>query len=180
MPRFLSLVDRISRLLARFAMAMFVILVGTMVYEVVARRLFSAPTLWAYDIAYMLNGLGFLLAAGYTLRHNGHIRIDCFSSRLSPAVQDGVHIIVYLFLLFPAMCFLLIGAWDECLEAYLNDELDPASSWKPLLWPLFLGVLVGFSSLFLQMLAECVRHARSLLGFGSSPLRVADENTGHD
>ncbi len=179
MPRFLSLIDGISRLLAGFAMAMLVILIADMIYEVVARRLFSNPTLWAYDVAYMLNGLGFLLAAGYTLRHNGHVRIDYLSSRLSPAAQDWINVIVYLFLLFPAICFVLIGAWNEFLEAYLNDELDPASSWKPLLWPLFLGILIGFSGLLLQMLAECIRHVRSLLGLGPSPLRVLDENTGH-
>ena len=43
MPRFLSLIDSISRLLAGFAMAMLVILIADMIYEVVARRLFSDP-----------------------------------------------------------------------------------------------------------------------------------------
>ncbi len=170
MTRYLAAIDKVSRFLAAIAMIMLAGLVADMVYEVISRRLFAAPTLWAYDVAYMLNGVGFLFAAGYTLRHNGHIRIDFLSTRFPRRVQDWVNVAVYIFLTFPAMAFLLIGAWTEWLEAYLTDELDPASPWKPLLWPLFAGILIGFAALFLQMTAECIRHVRSALGFEPSPL----------
>ena len=74
------------------------------------------------------------------------------------------------------MIFLLIGAWEEWLEAWTTDELDPASPWKPLLWPLFAGILTGFAALSLQMIAECVRHFRSALGRGRSPLLYQGED----
>lgn len=171
MLRALAAVDRVSRLLAWAAMAMLVVLVADMMYEVAARRAFAAPTLWAYDVAYMLNGLIFIFAAGHTLRTNGHVRIDFLSSRLPLKIQDWINVAVYLLLLFPAMSFLVAGAWQEWREAFVTDELDPASPWRPLLWPLFAGILIGFASLFLQIAAECARHCRGALGLGRSPLR---------
>lgn len=176
MHRILSAIDKFSAVLAFFAGLMLLVLIADMMYEVVSRRVFSTPTLWAYDVAYMVNGIGFLFAAGYTLRKNAHIRIDFFSTRFPRRRQDWVNAIVYLFLVLPALAFFVIGAYSEWLEAFLTDELDPASPWKPLLWPLFAGLLIGFTALFLQAVAECIRHIRSAVGLGSSPLEQGDDN----
>ena len=176
MLQVISIIDKISNALAMIAGALLLILIGDMMYEVVSRRLFSAPTLWAYDIAYMVNGLGFIFAAGYTLRKNAHIRIDFLSTRLPRRYQDWINATAYLLLIFPAIIFFIIGAYTEWLEAYKTDELDPASPWKPLLWPLFAGLLIGFVSLFLQALAECTRHIRSALGLGLSPLEQSGDS----
>ena len=174
--RILSTIDRISFVLAAVSGFMLLVLIGDMMYEVVSRRVFSAPTLWAYDVAYMVNGLGFLFAAGYTLRKNAHIRIDFLSTRLPRRAQDWINVAAYILLIFPALIFFIIGAYSEWLEAFLTDELDPASPWKPLLWPLFAGLLIGFVALFLQSVAECIRHASSALNRGISPLEQAGDS----
>ena len=176
MQGILALIDRLSAVLAAVAGILLLILIGDMMYEVVSRRVFSAPTLWAYDIAYMANGAGFLFAAGYTLRKNAHIRIDFLSTRLPRRWQDWINVAVYVGLIFPALTFFVIGAYDEWLEAYLTNELDPASPWKPLLWPLFAGLLVGFVALLLQAMAECIRHVQSAFGHGPSPLDQAGDS----
>lgn len=176
MHRILSAIDKFSAALAFFAGLMLLVLIGDMMYEVVSRRVFSAPTLWAYDVAYMVNGVGFLFAAGYTLRKNAHIRIDFFSTRLPRRHQDWVNAVVYLFLVLPALGFFVIGAYGEWLEAFLTDKLDPASPWKPLLWPLFAGLLIGFAALFLQASAECIRHIQSAMGRGVSPLNQSGDS----
>jgi TRAP-type mannitol/chloroaromatic compound transport system permease small subunit len=156
---------------------MLLILIGDMMYEVVSRRVFSAPTLWAYDIAYMVNGLGFIFASGYTLRKNAHIRIDFLSTRFRRRHQDWINVAAYVLLIFPAMIFFVIGAYSACVEAYITNELDPASPWKPLLWPLFAGLLIGFTGLLLQAIAECTRHAVSALGHGPSPLEQTGDGS---
>jgi TRAP-type mannitol/chloroaromatic compound transport system permease small subunit len=170
--RFLNAVDAFTTALAYVAMAFFLILVGDMLYEVVSRRVFGAPTLWAYDIAYMMNGSLFLLAAGYTLKVNEHIRIDFLSSRFPAHVQDWINVAVYVLLLFPTLAFILHGAFVEGWSALITGELEPASSWKPVLWPFYAGIATGFSAFFLQALAQCIRHVRAALGIGPSPLAI--------
>ncbi|MEE2997873.1 MAG: TRAP transporter small permease subunit [Pseudomonadota bacterium] len=176
MRRILSIVDRVSVLLAVIAGVMLLVLIVDMMYEVVSRRVFSAPTLWAYDIAYMVNGVGFLFAAGYTLRKNAHIRIDFLSTRLARRHQDWINVVAYIFLIFPALLFFVIGAYSEFVEAFKTNELDPASPWKPLLWPLFAGLLIGFTGLFLQAVVECIRHTYSALGLILSPLEQSGDS----
>ena len=67
-------------------MVMIICLIAVMIYEVVARRVFNAPTIWAIDITYMTNGTLFLIGGAYTLQKNAHVRIDFLSSRL-PALH---------------------------------------------------------------------------------------------
>ena len=177
MTSFLRAIDRVNDLLGAIAMAFLFVMIADMLYEVISRRVFGAPTLWAYDIAYMLNGVGFLFAAGYTLRRNGHIRIDFLSTRLPRRNQDLINLFVYLLLVFPALACLILGAFNGWLEAYLTDELEPVSPWKPLIWPLYGGILIGFVSLIFQCLAEFIRHWRSLMGLEPSPLEHADDVT---
>ncbi len=168
--RFLETVDAITTMLAYIAMAFFLVLIGDMLYEVVSRRVFGAPTLWAYDIAYMMNGLLFLLAAGFTLKSNEHIRIDFLSSRFSARVQDWINVVAYVFLLFPTLAVICHGAFAEGWNAFLTDELEPTSSWKPLLWPFYAGIATGFTAFSLQSVAQCIRHVRAGMGIGVSPL----------
>ena len=170
MTRFIAAVDRLGTVLAAIAMVFLLVLVGDMVYEVVSRRLFDAPTLWAYDIAYMVNASGFVMAAGYALRHNAHIRIDFLSTRLAQRTQDWINVVVYVLLIFPSLGALIVGCWWAFLRAWNTHEVDPASPWKPVLWPFYGALLIGFSAFFLQALAECIRHVRSIRGLGPSPL----------
>ncbi|MDE0172934.1 MAG: TRAP transporter small permease subunit [Defluviicoccus sp.] len=175
MTSFLRAIDRVNDFLGAIAMAFLFVMIADMLYEVVSRRVFSAPTLWAYDIAYMLNGVGFLFAAGYTLRRNGHIRIDFLSTRLPRKNQDTINLFVYLFLVFPALICLIVGSFNGWLHAFLTGQLEPASSWKPVLWPLYAGILIGFVSLTLQAIAEFIRHWRAVRGLEPSPLEHADD-----
>ncbi len=176
MTSFLRAIDRVNDFLAAIAMAFLFVMIADMLYEVVSRRVFGAPTLWAYDIAYMLNGIGFLFAAGYTLRRNGHIRIDFLSTRLPRRNQDLINLFVYLFLIFPALGCLILGAYTGWLEAFLTGQLEPVSPWKPLIWPLYGGILVGFVSLLFQAIAEFIRHWRAIRGLEPSPLEHATDD----
>jgi len=176
MTSLLRVIDRINDVLGAIAMVFLVVMICDMLYEVISRRVFSAPTLWAYDISYMLNGVGFMFAAGYTLRRNGHIRIDFLSSRLKRKNQDLINIVVYFFLVFPALSFLIMGAYQGWLNAFLTNQLEPASTWQPLLWPLYAGILIGFVSFTLQAIAEFIRHWRAVLNLAPSPLGHPQED----
>ena len=58
-----------------------------LVYEVIARYVFSAPTKWAYDLTYNFYGALFMLVAGYTLFRRGHVRTDFVYRTLSDKWQ---------------------------------------------------------------------------------------------
>src|SRR5690554_1426218 len=72
----IRVIDAFSNAIGNVVCWLIIPLVGSLAYEVFARYLFSAPTIWAYDVSYMLYGSLFMLGAGYTLYRGGHIRTD--------------------------------------------------------------------------------------------------------
>jgi len=153
----LGLIDRCSTVALWAAKALFVAMVATMMYEIAARYLFGAPTLWAYDVTYMVNGSLFALAAGYTLKVNGHIRIDFLSARLPVQARTIIEVVFCVGLLWPALGVLVYVAASESWNAYATGQVEPASPWRPLIWPFYATGALGLACLLLQSVAQTLR-----------------------
>ena len=67
--------DRIAVFIGRVTMMLIVLLTGVMLYEVVLRYVFEAPTLWANELSLWLAGFVFLCAGLYAMQQRSHIRI---------------------------------------------------------------------------------------------------------
>ena len=105
-------IDTASRIAGRIICWMLVPLMAAMVYEVVARKLFVPPTMWAYDVSRMLCGTMFMLGAGYALSKGVHIRAD-FLYRNWPARRQGmVDAALYVLFYFPALIFFAWVSYD--------------------------------------------------------------------
>lgn len=145
--------DRTGRIVGWIAVPMIVALI----YEVFARYVFHRPTIWSYEITYMIYGTHFLLGAAYTLRVKGHIRIDLVYMKFSSRTRALIDVIGYIVIFFPIMIILVISSYDMAKDAFLIREVSQFTPWQPILWP-FKGVIcVGFSLLILQGIAEFIR-----------------------
>ena len=69
-------IDTCSLWIGRVVCVLTVPLFTIMIYEVVARYVFTAPTVWVYDMSRFLYGALFMLGAGYALSKGIHIRAD--------------------------------------------------------------------------------------------------------
>lgn len=165
--RALRAVDRLSFAIAAVSMVMILGLVFSMVYEVAARYAFNAPTIWAYDISYMLNGSLFLLAAAFTLAKNNHVRIDFLSALLPVRAQHGINAVFYVVLFLPGLGVAAIAAANAAWSTFVSGEVEAVSPWAPLIWPFNAAIAVGLIGLWLQGAAEAVRHIVGLRHPGS-------------
>lgn len=163
LARLLSLVDVLSRGLAVVAMVLVMVLMGAMIYEVVSRRFFNAPTLWAFDISYMTNGAIFLLGGGATTLLDRNVRIDFLAQLIPERVRLGIWTAVELFLVLPAFFLLAEAAIAEAWRAYETGQVERVSPWAPLVWPYFTAIAVGLVALTLQILASAIRQAEIVL-----------------
>lgn len=152
-------IDRVSFAAAAAAMVMILGLIASMVYEVGARYVFGAPTIWSYDVSYMLNGSLFILAAALTLAKNNHVRIDFLSSRLSSRSQHTVNLVFYVALFLPALGFATWSSIGAAWGTLISGEVEAVSPWAPVIWPFNSAIAIGFSAFWLQALAETARHA---------------------
>src|ERR671923_1525342 len=82
-------------------------LVAVVAWEVIARYAFHAPTIWSFDLTYMLYGTIFMLGAAYTLHKGAHIRTDFFFEKWSIRTRGLIDSIAYVVFFFPSLTLFL-------------------------------------------------------------------------
>lgn len=125
--------------------------------EAIRRYVFNSPSIWGYDVSYMLYGAIFMLGAGTTLRFGGHIRTDLFFKDWSPRTQAGVDLVFYLGLFFPGLVFFFWAGLDQALRSYAITERAAASLWRPILWPYRAVIPLTALLLILQGISEVIK-----------------------
>lgn len=152
-----KIVDGISWAASRLADLCVVLLILAMVYEVVARYVFDAPTVWAFDIAYMCSGALFLLGVSWALKEDAHIRIDILRNKMPPRVAGAIEGITYLCILCPFFGILAWIAVERTYKAWVTHEVEMVSPWAPLMWPFYLMIAIGLGALSLQLAVQGLR-----------------------
>jgi TRAP-type mannitol/chloroaromatic compound transport system permease small subunit len=125
----------------------------------------------------MLNGGLFLMAAAFTLSGNNHVRIDFLSARLSVGRQHAINLAVLVLMFLPALGATTYAAAAEAWDAMRTGKLEPVSPWAPKIWPFYTAVAVGLGALWLQSVAEAVRHAIGLAA--SAAVRAPNQSVPH-
>lgn len=161
--RVTSALDLIGEWSGRIFAWLIIPLMLGLVYEVFSRYLFHKPTVWAYDITYMLYGGMFMLGAAYTLLKKGHIRTDIFYNRFSPRWQGIVDGVLYLLFFFPGIAFFLWAGLDEALHSWDIREKSFASPWRPPLYPLKMAVPLAAALLLVQGMSEFLKSVYAAL-----------------
>lgn len=150
-------IDSISIWSGKLIAWLIVPMVAGLVYEVVARYVFSAPTEWAYDMTYMLYGSFFMLGSAFTLQRKGHIRTDILYANWSPRRQGMVDAVCYALFFFPGLIAFAVVSWDFFWVALQRGERIVTSPWMPIVYP-FKGVLpAAMLLLLLQGLSEFLK-----------------------
>lgn len=138
-------------------------------WEVFSRYVLGAPTIWAFELGYMLMGLHFLLGGAITLKRQAHVRIDLIYAQLPPTRRAMIDLVLYVCLVLPALVLLCLRFWDYASAAYLSGERSGQSAWNPPIWPFRMIILFSFIILALQVLAECSKCLAALSGRTSYP-----------
>jgi TRAP-type mannitol/chloroaromatic compound transport system permease small subunit len=129
------MLDPIAIWSGRIAAWLIVPMVLSLCYEVVARYVFNSPTLWAYDMTFMLYGSFFMLGAAYTLQRKGHIRTDSLYSKWTVRQQGCVDAICYIVIFIPFVAVFLWAGWPYFAKAFTTNERFVSSPWMPVTWP---------------------------------------------
>ncbi|RMD95644.1 MAG: TRAP transporter small permease subunit [Alphaproteobacteria bacterium] len=141
----------------RIVCFMVVPIIFAMVYEVIARKFFVAPTLWAFDVSRMLYGTSFMLGAAYALMRGLHIRADFLYRGMSIRTQGRVDLVLYILLFMPGMIFLFWASYEFALKSFYQNERAGDSTWAPIVWPVKIALAVGVGFLILQGISEILK-----------------------
>ncbi len=150
-------IDRTNEILGEILAWTTFALIFVVAIEVVRRYGFNDPSIWAYDVSYMLYGTGFMLGAAVTLRYRGHIRTDLFYQNWSDRTKALVDACFYLFVFFPGLFLFMLAGFDKAWHSFSIMERAFASPWRPLLFPYRAVIPLCALLLIIQGISELLK-----------------------
>ncbi len=127
------------------------------VYEVIARYVFNAPSVWAPGYTQRVFAAYFILIGAYTLIKGGHVRVDVLLNTRSPRWNAFADMLNYVALAIWTTA-LTYEAWFYFLDAWEFNELD-ASALRHPMWPVNLALFIGTALILIQGLAGLMSSA---------------------
>ena len=145
----------------------------------VVRKVFNVSSNAYLEVQWYLFAGSFLLAAGYTLLNNEHVRIDVVSSHLSKRGQIWVDIIGFGFFLTPVCLAVLWFGVPFFLQGLRSGEMS-GNSGGLIRWPVYAMIPAGFSLLLLQGWSELIKRIAFLRGLIDDPTLKRVEKTAEE
>jgi TRAP-type mannitol/chloroaromatic compound transport system permease small subunit len=115
-------IDRLNDWVGRAVSWLTLIMVLVTVVIVVLRYGFNVGFIWMQESVRFMHAFVFLLCAGYTLLHNGHVRVDIFYLKMSERRKAMVDIFGSIFFLIPVCSAILFYSWDYVLNSWAQLE----------------------------------------------------------
>jgi len=157
--------DRLGRAVAWLALAMVLLMVSI----VVLRYFFQVGSIAMQEAVMYLNAAVFTLGVAYTLKEQGHVRVDIFYSRLSPRQRGLVDLLGGLLFLLPSMLCIVWLSWDYVALSWRIREGSAEASGLPFVYVLKSGLLILAVLLLVQGVAELIKDWRRWRDVDSGP-----------
>ena len=164
------LIDHLNEGAGRLASWLTVFVVLNVFLVVVLRYLFGTGAIWMQELYVWVHASAFMMASGYTLLHEGHVRIDVFYRDAGPRYQSMINFLGALFLGLPFMVMLFMQALPMVQRSFAGREGSSEAGGLPGLYLLKAMILVFAVLLGLQLLAILLKNLRG--GKEKAPLRL--------
>jgi len=127
------------------------------VINVLASWLFNTSWIWLRESVTWMHGANFLLAAAYTLNHQGHVRVDIFYSKMSRQKQALVDFVGTLLLLLPTSLFIAWASWPAFLLSWRVGEVSSEAGGLPAIYILKSFLLLMPILLILEAINQLIK-----------------------
>ena len=136
-------------------------LLVVVVYEVVMRYGFNTPTTWGFEATAFIYGLHYMFGVSYTDVHDGHVRVDIFTSLCSKKVKAFLSALTTLVLFMPVTLGLTIWSFKFGYTSTMMREQNP-TSWAPPIYPLKVIMAICFLFLLLSGISNLLKDLNTL------------------
>jgi TRAP-type mannitol/chloroaromatic compound transport system permease small subunit len=146
-------------------------LIAVIVVEVGMRYFVGSPTIYAFDLQWMLCGTLVFLGGAYALAENVHVRADILYNMLRKRWQILIDIVLYPVFFFSFMGVLTYASYGLLVNAWIHNEVSPMTFWRPVLWP---SRLILFTAMVMLTVQGVVKYI-SLIAGARSDIRADEE-----
>ena len=153
----IKIIDLVSIWSGKIVAVLIFPMIGSLVYEVIARYFFNSPTIWANDVATILYGSFFMLGSAYALQRQQHIRTDWLYEKWSTRTKGIVDSVLYITCYFPGLAIFFWFSSQYAWKSTMLQERIISSPWMPYIWPLKLAIPLATFLLLWQGISELIK-----------------------
>jgi TRAP-type mannitol/chloroaromatic compound transport system permease small subunit len=177
--KFSNAVDRMSAWIGKYVI--WLILASTVISAInaVVRKAFNTSSNAFLEIQWYLFAASFLIAAGYTLLNNEHVKIDVVSSKFSKRTQIKIDIFGFAAFLIPVCLAILWYGTPFFLKGLMSGEVS-SNAGGLIRWPVYAMIPLGFTLLLLQGVSELIKRVAFLQGLIEDPTVKKNEKSAEE
>jgi TRAP-type mannitol/chloroaromatic compound transport system permease small subunit len=150
LQRVIAVIDAVNDRIGRFVAWLAFLTVLAAVGVALLRYVFDIGYIWMQESYIWMHGLIFMLGAGYTLLHGGHVRVDVFYNRFSARGRAWVDLLGVVFLLLPMTAIIAWTSWDYVATSWSMGERSSQPGGLPATYVLKSAILLFCALVALQ------------------------------
>ncbi len=155
-----AFIEATGRAIAWLTLALVLVMFSVVVF----RFVFDVGWVWLQESANYLHAFIFMLGAAYTLKQDGHVRVDILYRKLGTRGQALIDLLGTLLLLIPVCAFIFYISWDEVIKAWINLEPSQRTGGLDLAYVLKSSMLLMPALMIIQGIAIVIQKSLLLRG----------------
>ena len=177
--KFSNAIDRMSSWIGKHVI--WLILASTVISAInaVVRKAFNTSSNAFLEIQWYLFAASFLIAAGYTLLNNEHVKIDVVSGKFSKRTQIKIDVFGFAAFLIPVCLAALWYGTPFFYKGLISGEVS-SNAGGLIRWPVYAMIPLGFSLLLLQGISELIKRLAFLQGLIEDPTVKKNEKSAEE
>lgn len=172
-------IDRFTEFIGRNVAWLVLAAVLISAINAVVRKAFDMGSNAFLELQWYLFAAVFLLASGYTMLRQEHVRIDVLSGRFSKKVQIWIDIVGITCFLFPFIFMIIKLAMPLVINAYQTGEVS-SNAGGLIRWPVFALLPLGLALLGIQGISELIKRIAFLQGRIPDPTKKQGAKTAEE
>ena len=133
--------------------------------DVIFRYVFNRSWVFVQELEWHLFGAIYLLAAGYTLLHDEHVRVDIFYSKFAPRRKAWFDFALIFLFFFPSCLLVIYTTWPFVRNSFAVNEGSPDPGGLPARWVLKSVIILGFLLLVFQGISQAIKSFYRAMGW---------------
>jgi TRAP-type mannitol/chloroaromatic compound transport system permease small subunit len=150
--------DKFADILGYISAIILVLMTVNVFYDVIMRYFFKTGSIAFQELEWHLFGLLFLIGISYTLKEDGHVRVDVIYDGLSPQKKAVINIVGTVVFLIPFSLLILFGSIDFVKESYEIHEISGDPGGLKYRWLIKSAIPISFFLLVISSIGFIIKN----------------------
>jgi TRAP-type mannitol/chloroaromatic compound transport system permease small subunit len=142
--------------------------------DVLMRYTINRTYVFTQELEWYLFAITYLMAGGYVMLWDEHVRVDIVFSRLSPRQKAWLDFILFFVFFFPSAGLIVYTTWPFFRNAFMVLEGSPDPGGIPARWALKGVIILAFSVMIIQGVSEVIKRFYWAMGWEERPVRASE------